>query len=469
MAASQDTNSLLEVQEDVAAASPRAAWRRFAAGSAGLLACGAACASVTALHQQRGAETAMEQLRQPFQMYEGDLAMPDRADQYDGINDTRWVQIQDDENGAASIFVIGDWGSTLPNHITFAGNGWDAKAQYSVAGVFKDRATWAKPQYVLNVGDNFYVEGLEHSCNAPPSDNQGAIYGAFSANWQQMYGPLAKIPWLSVLGNHDYGGWRMDKGWPQQIGFSFLNHNWIMPARYFMKRMAHSNFNIDYFMIDSNAFDAKNPGENPDHNICGKHNYGGIGTCDRNGGPPNIEGCRSWFWASYAVQKQWLEEKLAKSDATWKVVVTHFPCGYDGAWYKGLKAKYGLDLLVTGHRHQQELWWPGTKSKYVRSFMETESWDGSAPACFVTGGGGGIVSQKFGYADYGWDLLWYGFFHLTVSKYQMSIELVDTDGKVKGNFTVFPHGTPKAEEQAKVKLERGGGFCADFCGDMNNP
>lgn len=427
------------------------------------------------LDPRRNTSDAMK-LRKPFRLYSGDLQMPDRADQYDGVEDKRDVNVVD-KDGTAHVFVIGDWGATLPNHMTFASQGgWDQQAQGSVATAFKNRAEWAHPQYVLNVGDNFYVSGLDLSCNAPPGDQQGVTTSQFSGFWQSMYGEVANVPWLSVLGNHDYGGWRMDKGWPQQIGYSFINHNWIMPARYYSKRISHPGFDIDYFMIDSNAFDAKDHGAEPDHNICGMHNCGGIGTCVNNGGMSSIEGCKPWFWDSYAKQKAWLEEKIKASDARWKIVVTHFPCGYDAGFYKKLKTQYGLDLLVTGHRHQQELWKPGSKSKYIQSFLSTNGWSGDAPACFVTGGGGGIVSQKFAYADYGEDLQWYGFFHLTINKDWIKMELVGTDNIVHGNMTIHPHGSAQAAKDAsaasaglKDASDSGNGICGSYCGDFNNP
>jgi hypothetical protein len=248
-----------------------------------------------------------------------------------------------------------------------------------------------------------------------------------------------------------------------------MNYNWIMPARYYMKRMQHSGFAVDYFMIDSNHYDAHAMNEpNQDHNICSGHNNGGVSTCAANGGMPNIPGCKAWFYASYEKQKVWLEEKVRDSDAEWKVVVTHFPCGYDTGFYKHLKNAYGLDMLATGHRHQQELWRPETKSKYVQGFMRANQWDGTAPACFVTGGGGGIVSQKFAYADYGEDLIWYGFFHLHINKHWMNIELVGTDGKVSGNWTIYPHGSHNFNQQKAAKLQDSG-LCANFCGDTNNP
>jgi hypothetical protein len=396
--------------------------------------------------------------------------MPDRSDKYDGIEDNRPVTVVD-KDGAVSVFVIGDWGATLPNHCTFPCEGFDQDAQQKIAAAMKDRAQWAEPQYVLNVGDNFYVEGLQQSCNAPPNDVQEQTVADFDSNWVDMYGDVAKIPWLGVLGNHDYGGWRFDKGWPQQIGYSFINHNWILPARYFTKRIHHPDFYIDYFMFDSNAFDAKDmDGANQDHNICSHHNDGGVGTCANNGGMPDIGQCKQWFWDSHKVQQAWLEDKISESDARWKVIVTHFPCGYETDWYKMLKKDHGLDLVLTGHRHQQELWHTGTSSNYVRAFMETTKWDQHAPQCVVAGGGGGIVSQKFNYADYGVDLAWYGFFHLTIKRDDMYIELIDWDGDSVGNVTIYPHGSDKAarldSNPVKSKAE---GICEDYCGDNNNP
>jgi len=365
--------------------------------------------------------------------------MPNSATQYDGAEDNRYMQVIHNKWNEAHVFAVGDWGAPLKTGHVTAGSqaGVDDHAQYSVANAMKSRAAWANPQYILNVGDNFYYGGIEMDCNMPPNAAWGQAKADFSSGWQGIYGELANKPWLSTLGNHDYGGWQFNMGWPQQIGYSFVNHNWIMPARYYSKKVQHPDFLAEYFFIDSNAYDAMDPGAEPQHNMCSQQHNPANAQCTANNGMANIWACKDWFMGSYRAQKKWLEEKIIASKADWKVVVTHFPCGYDGSWYKGLYENHGLDLLVTGHRHQQELWWSGTTSQYVRNFMNQN--DLGDLTCFVTGGGGGISAEKFANADYGKDLLWYGFFDLTISKNYMRIELIGLDGNIAGNVTIKPH------------------------------
>lgn len=423
-------------------------WRRILALGASLAVAVSFFAVALGNAQEKGAIADIPdlvELENPFKLYsiwEDALDMPNKSNAYDGILDARPVTVVDDEWGQAHVFAIGDWGAPLPDQITASSDvGIDDHAQFAVANAMKGRASWAKPAYVLNVGDNFYLGGIAMDCNAAPGEAWDKPKADFTTTWTNVYESLTEIPWLSVLGNHDYGGWMFNQGWPQQIGYSFINYNWVMPARYFNKIIQHPTFDVEYFMLDTNAYDAKAQGDEPEHNICSvQHNLPGA-HCTGNDGMQNVWACRDWFWGSWDAQKRWFEEKLAMSTARWKIVVTHFPCGYDGSWFQGLKQAYGLDLLVTGHRHQQELWWPGTTSKYVQNFM-WKNHLGDIP-CFVTGGGGGITAQKFVDADYGRDLLWYGFFDLTIAKDWLKIELIGLDGAVAGNYTIHPRLSPE--------------------------
>jgi len=335
--------------------------------------------------------------------------------------------------GASHIFAIGDWGTLLPGHFTAPNvrphgtnkkcpdkcdyvHGIDNKAQLLVAEQMKKRAQSSNPQYVLNVGDNFYWGGIEQPCGDGKWAS-GLTISSFARVWQSVYGGLTGKPWISTLGNHDYGGYQFNMGWDQQIAYSRKNSNWVMPARYFKQTMHHPGFSVDVFTIDSNAFDAKDPKEDPMHNICSeKFNPKGA-TCASSGGPKSVQDCKRWFWDTYKQQKSWLMSGVKSSNADWQIVVTHFPCGHDAGFYGALH-RAGLDFLVTGHRHDQELQ------------------HHNSPPCIVTGGGGGITSEA---APHGEMTSQYGFFDLTISKRQMLIELVNLHGNVIKSGTIHAH------------------------------
>ena len=112
--------------------------------------------------------------------------------------------------------------------------------------------------------------------------------------------------------------------------------------------------------------------------------------------------------SSFTSPQAWLTEQLSKSTADWQLAVTHFPCGFEknywaawqtwavgrhpcfvaacralalrpactsstlaarrwtsvlagSSWASCALRRHGLDLLVTGHRHDQELWSPNRR------------------------------------------------------------------------------------------------------------
>lgn len=314
--------------------------------------------------------------------------------------------------------------------------GVDDQPQQLVANAFKARASIKDPQFILNVGDNFYWGGIEKTCGSPMNEISFTAHHQFDQIFESMYQGhgLSGKSWLSVLGNHDWGGRQFNNGWDQQIAYTWASDRWVMPAPYYMVQVHYPTqmMTVDIFLVDSNVRDAKNPPEDSEHNICGSAHNPPNADCSAVGGPASIETCPGYFKALWEEQQEWLKEKLSQSSATWQIMVTHFPCGEDGdggRFYKELHQKYGLDLLVTGHRHDQELWKPTDRKNNMGGLT-----------CIVTGGGGGITSEAtpdplntedwYGEGQY-------GFYDITIRKTWMTIESINYNGVVLEIYNLF--------------------------------
>jgi tartrate-resistant acid phosphatase type 5 len=315
--------------------------------------------------------------------------------------------------------------------------GVDDQPQILVANAFKKRAALKNPQYILNVGDNFYWGGIEKTCGSTPmSEISYTAKHQFDQIYEGIYQGegLTGKPWLSVLGNHDWGGFTFSNGWDQQIAYTWASERWVLPAPYWTVKVQYpdQDFSVDIYFLDSNFVDAKEPSQDSEHNICSSKHNKADADCSAADGPPSVDACPGYFREFWSEQKAWLEKLLPKSKATWQVVVTHFPCGIEQSWYKQLHEDMGLDLLVTGHRHDQELWDPADDNPMHKMGGLT---------CFVTGGGGGITSEAtpdpentkdwYGEAQY-------GFYDLTITKSKILIESINYDGEVLKTATVSP-------------------------------
>merc|ERR1712051_454057 len=271
--------------------------------------------------------------------------------------------------------------------------------------------------------------GIEKNCGTPMDEISFTAHHQFNQIFEGIYQGegLSRKPWLSVLGNHDWGGRVFNNGWDQQIAYTWASDRWVMPAPYWSQHVEYPdlNFDVDIYMIDSNFMDAKDPAEDSEHNPPDA-------SCSVAGGPDSIESCPRFFQDFWAEQQSWLEEELAKSNATWQIVVTHFPCGHEMAWYRKLHQQLGLDLLVTGHRHDQELW---RAEDYAKNHM-------GGLTCIVTGGGGGITSEATPDPEHTED--WYGeaqygFYDLVISRKTILIQSINHDGHSLLNYTVHPN------------------------------
>jgi hypothetical protein len=326
----------------------------------------------------------------------------------------------------------------------------DVHPQLLVRDQMKARAKTSNPDYILNVGDNFYWAGIEDKCGAADITKLYSNGGTgvekvnqFQAFFEEVYnGPgLDGKQWLGVLGNHDFGGWLFSHAWDQMIGYTWSTEStgrWMTPALYWRSHVRYPDFTVDYYFLDTNVWDAMDPHNYSPHNICGiQHNPGGA-QCP--GGLNSIWACPAWFKDLWKKQKDWLEEVVPLSTADWRIVVTHFPPYFGMDDWKWLANRHQFDLIVTGHRHSQftrtvgdksQLIWPDWGKEAYKAgftdFLDPISW-------VVSGGGGGVTSEHAPAYDGNDDQ--YGFMDLTLSKESLTVEAITHSGVQRRKIVV---------------------------------
>lgn len=120
--------------------------------------------------------------------------------------------------------------------------------------------------------------------------------------------------------------------------------------------------------------------------------------------------------------KEWLRNAAKNADSDWQIVTTHFPpeAGpWGGEEWEELSLELGLDLIVAGHRHTQEI--------HTNGMIK--------PTTFlVSGGGGGITSENCPRLD-GFDDE-YGFMDLTLTKHEIMIEAISHGGLLRNRTCI---------------------------------
>jgi hypothetical protein len=327
-----------------------------------------------------------------------------------------------------------------------ARKGVDDSAQHHVRDRMSELALKVDPEFVLNVGDSFYPGSIIGHCATLKSANDlTKMPSQFNSTYERFYNGkgLEKKEWLSVLGNHDYGGVCFNMGWGQQVFYTWNDagtKRWIMPSQYYSRQVRFDTgaglVIADMWFLDTNIDDTR---KDADHDICSKEGNtfltdiqppnkqegwyckgflgeglgsGDYGVCEgTNFTSPQT--CGDEFARLWEEQQVWLEEGLKNSQADWQIIVTHYPAHYPllAKALRPLSAAYGVDLIVTGHTHEQMIFAPGDTTHDV---------DYGQTARIVSGGGGGIFSEGPPNPNGNDDT--YGFMDLVVTKEEITIK-----------------------------------------------
>ena len=201
------------------------------------------------------------------------------------------------------FMVIGDWGRDGAFH------------QREVAAAMGD---FPASQFVVTTGDNFYQHGVSSVRDRKWDTSFNRIYTAVPQRW------------YAVLGNHDYGG-----SVEAQIERSFHDPRWRMPSYWFDVRLgAYGRPDVHLFFINTVAWRGRE-----------KFPYDWLGSSVRKRDSQD--------------QREWLRDRLGRSDAPIKIVFGHHPI-YSvrtrGSYYgmadlDALFFDHGVTAYVNGHDH----------------------------------------------------------------------------------------------------------------------
>lgn len=403
-----------------------------------------------------------------------------------------------DPNEVVHFFSVGDWGSQPYQH--FPPNGgsmhnlcvsqplatrcskesdqWqrEENSQRNVMEQMKKIALANPISWVVNVGDNFYFDGVT-----------GTDHWHWKTSFEAMYDdPVFHVPWLSVLGNHDYGGdccakdlFGGAKGAMGAMGygqgqtsvlaqFEYDNEKawvwpaqkkrrWVMPYFNWTKKMDIGPYKVQYFGIDTNFADASkacfrcggctNSGQEPEVLKRGCH-------------PESAPGgqCTCFMSRLFQEQMDWLEAELKTSEqdksVAWRFVIGHHPWNFIPRSPGGLDRflhilkRYRVQVHFAGHVHAMR---HDVIEDSIHMVMTGSS------GGYQYDGGDAPVGDPLGTTLWSSAFLDYGFAHMEMTKERLLVKYINDKGETRKAVVV--DASPRYLYQASPWSD-----CSNSCG-----
>lgn len=232
--------------------------------------------------------------------------------------------------------------------------------------------SWA-PDFIVTTGDNNYPSGAANTID----ENIGQYFHEYIFPYNGQYGQGAdQYRFFPSLGNHD---------WDTAKGQAYLDY-FTLPGneRYYDFTWG----SVHFFIVNSDS-------REPD----------GV--------------------SRKSVQAQWLQEGLARSTSTWRLVIFHAPpysSGYHGSvdWMRWPFQEWGATAVLAGHDHV-----------YERIILNGFPY-------FTNGLGGGPIYDFIGQVDgsqvrYNSD---YGAMLITASEEQITFQFFNRSGELIDEYTI---------------------------------
>ncbi|KAF1323644.1 Tartrate-resistant acid phosphatase type 5, partial [Globisporangium splendens] len=357
-----------------------------------------------------------------------------------------------------AAFAIGDWGSTVGKDSCCGDSStyteFDVIAEDVVATLMDLQAGAAtvKPKVIIGHGDNFYWAGIQGD-----SDQSYRFTKTFENKFTGSN--LADIPWVNVLGNHDYGGSSfictkdgelaecastddmlaaLEKKFTWQSKYTSPNGDrWKLEDHFYTHSISDSasGVSIDIFNIDANDADTHGALQI----CCQCYGYAEGDDSQCNNVAPGQKYCAGGSMDMYnkcmAKISSWaddsrtqLAEKVKASTATWKIVNSHYSPYVHYAetgmkkWFDILDGS-GVQLWMNGHTHGEK---HDFSSPLAVHFVENGAGGGiqKESASGIPAVASAYVKNKWTYGGNE-----YGFFSVTAGKEWLKLQYHTADSK----------------------------------------